>query len=123
VIVTMAVVGVVQVPIDQVVDMITVRYGFVSTTGAVNVIRGMALAGRASRAFGRIVVVDRQHMLFHLTVSTRVMQVPVMQIIDMVGVLESGVTTSGAVLVLVIGVQFVLRHHGPFEAMRFFDLR
>ena len=90
--------------IDEVVDVIAVWHRFVAATGAVNVIRGVTAALVARRAGVRVGRRHFESMLLDLTVAADVVQMPVVQIVNVVAVLDAGVLTVGAVLMVVIGV-------------------
>jgi hypothetical protein len=96
-VIAMITVRVVQPSIDQVVDMIAMRYRLMPTAGAVNMVR--------AAGFGRALVgvrgVYRELMLVHV-VAVHMMHVAVMEIIHMPVVPHRGVTAFRAVLVGVI---------------------
>ena len=94
----------VKMPIDEIVDVISVRYRFVSTARTVYVIGIVSPADVIGCAVGRIGVADFQRVLFDLAVRADVMHVTVVQIVNVVAVLDTGVFTVRAVLVIVIGV-------------------
>lgn len=93
-----------QVTINQVIDVITVRNRFVTATGTVNVtgiVAGTLVGGSASV---RIRVGHFQHVLFDLSVFADMVQMTIVQIVDVVAVLDAGVFAIGAVLVIVMSV-------------------
>jgi hypothetical protein len=115
VIVAMAAVRVMQVAVDEVVDVIAVRHRGMPATRAVYVTGFVARAGVSRRAGGRILGVDRQYVLFDLAAGDRVMQVAVVQVVDVIAVLDRGVSAVLAVLVIVMFVRFTgLRHGNSF---------
>ncbi len=95
-------VGMMQVPFHQVIDVITVRYGRMSTVRAVNVVFVMTLAV-VDDAPVRVDVRNRYDMLV-VVIFMGAVQVPVVQVSNMVPVLNGHVTAVRAVLV---GVVFV----------------
>jgi hypothetical protein len=103
-VVAVVAVRMVQVPVDEVVDVVAVRDRWVSAVGPVFVVGGVTAALVFGRASPRVRAADGQPMLFHFSVRQLVMQMPVMKIIDMPLVLDRGVTAIGTVLVSVIGM-------------------
>ena len=106
----MVAVLVVQTAIDDVVDVIAVRYGFVATTFAVNV----AVAGVNRMAAVRIGFIDTQCMLVVVAVVLMV-QVPVVQIIDVAFVFDGSVSAVCAVNVVMMFMGFT----GHFSLLMF----
>lgn len=102
-----------QTPVDHVVDVIAVRDRFVSAAGAVDV-AGLATGRHRVHAAVRILVADLDDMLVvvHLTVRlVWMVQVPVVQIVDVVAVADRLMTAAGTVRVVVIGMDMAgLRH-------------
>ena len=90
---------VMQTAVDDVVDVIAVRYSFVAATFAVNV----AVAGVNRMAAVRVGFIDAQCMFVVVAVVFMV-QVAVVQVIDVAVVLDGGVAAARAVLVCVVGV-------------------
>lgn len=80
-VVAVAVVGVVQMTVDQVVDVVTVRDGFVPAAFTVPVARRVGPAGVVGRAVGRVAAADAQAVLVHV-VRVRMVEVPVVQVVD-----------------------------------------
>jgi hypothetical protein len=108
VIIAVTVVRVMQVAIDEVVGVITVRDGLVAAATTVcGAATGVAFAVPLRRAPQRMSQVDSEHMLIDVT-CVRVMHVAVVQEVGVVIVLHGHVTTVGAVLVRVVGVGRVL---------------
>lgn len=100
---------VVQVTVDEIVDVIAVRHRRMPASGAMHVVLAVCLAIMPRGAVGRIPIADVQRMLIHM-VAVRMVQVPVVQIIDVTGVLDGSMSTSGAVLVGVTFVYLALAH-------------
>ena len=92
---------VVQTAVDDVVNVITVRYGFVATTFAVNV----AVAGVNRMAAVRIGFIDTQGVFIVVAVMLMV-QVAVVQIIDVAFVFDGSVAAVCAVNVVMMFVGF-----------------
>jgi len=102
-IIAMVAMGMVQVPIHQIVDVVAVRHRLVTATGAVlmpwlvpfaAVLRRAAI-GILRRHFDRVLV-DM--------VAVRMVQVPIVQKIDVVAMADGRMPTAGPVLVRMIGV-------------------
>ena len=94
---------VVQVAIDEVVNVVAMRHGFVAATGAVDVSRFVAAAVVVRRAGIRVGGADGDAVFMNV-VAMRVVQVAVVQVIDVAVVLDGGVAAARAVLVRVVGV-------------------
>lgn len=73
-VVAVGAVGVVQVPADEVVDVVAVRNPFVAAAVAVDVIAAVTAAGVIGRACGGVGVVDGDRVLDD-EVAIRVVQV------------------------------------------------
>ena len=99
---------VVQTTVDDVVNVIAVRYGFVTATFAVNV----AVAGVNRMAAVRIGFIDTQCMLVVVAVVLMV-QVPVVQIIDVAFVFDGSVAAVCAVDVVMMFVGFAGHFFSP----------
>ena len=108
VVVAVVTVRVMQMAVDEIVDVVAVWDRFVAAVGAVNMVGVVTGAIVCGCACVRIRVGHLEHVLFDLTVFTNVMQMPVVQVIDMVAVLDAGVFAVRTVLVIVMGVQ--VRH-------------
>ena len=108
VVVTMTAVWMVQVGIHEVIDMVVVRYRFMAAIGAVNV-SGLVTRGRCSAAVG-VSAADFDNVLIDV-IAVRVMQMPVVQVIDMPVVFHGRVAAAGAVVMIVIRMNFVLAHN------------
>ncbi len=110
VMVAVAVVRVMQVAIDEIVDVIAMRHRIVSTAGAVNVI-GRVAGARMAVAAGRGIRGCHGEVVLHNdAVGFLMMQMAVMQVIDVATVLQCDVPTTGTVCVIVIG----MFRHGRF---------
>ena len=110
-IITMVAVRMVQMPIDEVVDVVPVRNSFVSAARPVNVSGIVTAAGMPrSTGFG-IGITDRQRVLFNVSTFGLVMKVAIVQIIDMIVVLDRLVATVFAMFVVVICMFVTLFSH------------
>ena len=111
VVVAMIAVWVMQVAVDQIVDMIAVRYRLMSASGPVNVIRGMGATTMGRCTLIRIFRADLDPMLVYV-VAMWMMQMPIMQIVDVVAVPDSGMAAVRAMLMVMVGmVVFVACAH------------
>lgn len=107
VMVTVAVVGVVQVAVHQIVHVVAVRHGRVATIGAM-LMRGIVPGAIVRGAIGRIGRADFQGALVVVPVM-RTVEVSVVQIVDVVAVLHRRVAAAGAVGMVVLFV-YVVAH-------------
>jgi hypothetical protein len=82
----MAIVLMMQMAVDDVIDMIAMRDRFVTTAWTVDVIGRVAAAPVAGRTNVGVHVRHFQLMLFDHAVGILMMQMPVVQVIDMIGV-------------------------------------
>lgn len=96
-------VGVVQVAIDQIVDMVTVGHGFVTAARTVNVAWLVAVANVCGGTGGWVGGAHSDDVLVHM-VTVGVVQMAVVQIVYMAIVTHSGVAAAWTVLVGVVGV-------------------
>lgn len=99
----MVAVRVVQVAVDQVVDVVTVRDGFVAATGAMDVAGLVAAAFVLGRAAVGVGGRDRDHVLVDV-VAMRMVQVAVVQVVDMTVMPDGRVAAAGAMGVVMVGV-------------------
>ena len=99
---------VMQTAVDDVVDVIAVRYSFVAATFAVNV----AVAGVNRMAAVRVGFIDTQSMLVVVAVVLMV-QVAVVQIIDVAFVLDGSVAAVCVVNVVMMFVGFAGHFFSP----------
>jgi len=101
--------GVMQVPVDQVVDVVTVGNGLVTAAGTVLVIGIVAAAHVARGTVVGVRLVDLDAALVHV-IAVRPVQVAIVQVADVVAVLDRSVAALGAVIVVV----FVAGHGALF---------
>jgi hypothetical protein len=97
---------VVQVAVDQVVDVIPMRYRLVTASRSVLVPRLVPRAAMLRRAAVGILGRHLDHVLVDM-IAVGMMQVPIVKIVDVLAVLDGLVPAIGAVLVRMIGVLWV----------------
>jgi len=107
VMITVSVVWVMQMSVDKVVDVVSVRHSLMAAAWTVDVIRCMSGTGVAGRTRRGIRSAHGQRVLFHLAIRRLMMQVAIMQVVDMAVVLDSHMPTAGTVLMVMVGM---LRH-------------
>jgi len=100
---------VVQVPVDDVASVVAVGHRLVPA------IRPVHMAGFMTGAIVRlaplgVVLAHFERVLFDAPVRLRMMKVPVVDEVDVVAVLELGVSTSFAVRVVVVFVFVIVVH-------------
>jgi hypothetical protein len=99
------------VAVDEIVDVVPVRHRFVTAPRSVDVVRLVAAAVVARRTLVRIFRTDFKRMLVYV-IAVRMMQMAVVQIIDVTVVLDCGMPTVRAMLMIVLGVmRFVANAH------------
>jgi hypothetical protein len=82
-----------QVAVDQIVEMITVRDRFMTAAGPVDVIDIMAAAGMTITALSWIAFGDSNCVLFDYPILDRMMKMPFVQVVNMAIVFHSRMTT------------------------------
>lgn len=100
-VVAVVAVGVVEVAVDQIVDVVAVGHGLVSAAGAVDMAVLVTGAPVFRGASGRVRLADLDHVLVHV-VSVGVMEVAVVEVVHVVPVLDGDVAALGAVDVVVV---------------------
>ncbi len=105
---------VVQVAIDQIVHMVTVRHSRVTAARPMNVIRSVRGAGVFRRASVRIGRRDRKHVLIHV-VAMRMVEMTIVEIVDVPVMQHRHMATFGAVLMF-MGVVMALIAFGHVRA-------
>jgi hypothetical protein len=103
----MAAMGMMQVALDQVIDMVAVRHGLMAAARTVFVASLMAAAIMVRGAGVGIVGGHVDHMLVEM-VAVRVMQVAVVEIVHVIAVPDRGVAATWSVLVRVVVMDLVL---------------
>ena len=101
----------VQVPIDEIIDMGAVRDRFMAATRAVDV-SSFVTRGRRGAAVG-LSGADFDDVFIDV-IAVRMMQMPVVQVIDMPIVFHCRVTAAGAVVMIVMRMNFVIAHNYSF---------
>lgn len=99
VIVAMAIMGMVEMPINQVIDMIAVRNCLVAAGRTMDMCRFVVATIVSRRAGIRIALADGNRMFSHHSAFLLVAQVPFVQVIDMSIVFDLQMPAIGAVLV------------------------
>ena len=117
-VVAMVTVRMVQVAVDQVVDVVTVRDGFVATTGTMDVAGLVAAAFVLGRAAVGVGGRDGDHVLVDV-VAMRMVQVTVVQVVDMTVMPDGRVAAAGAMGVVMVGVmgQLAFAHDDLLSAI------
>lgn len=100
---------VMQVAVDEVVDVVTVRNGLMAAARTVDVVAAVAGARMLRCADSRIGAANLERALVHMSLVEAV-QVTVVQIVDVIAVAHGAVTAVGAVLVGVVVVDAMSRH-------------
>lgn len=102
-----------QVAVHDVIDVIAVRHGFMATAVAVQMTRFVARALVRRAAFG--ILPRHFEAMLVVMAFVRVMQMPVVQVIDMAVVLDRGVAAIRAVRVVGVIVLNVLAGHNALQ--------
>ena len=102
-IVAVVAMGVMQMPVDEIVDVIAMRHRFVAAAGPVDMIGLMTGAAMLRRAGIGIPRRDIDLMLVDV-ILMRMMQMTVMQIVDMIAMAQRDVTAARTVRMAMIGV-------------------
>jgi hypothetical protein len=103
---------VMQMTIDQIVRMVTVRDSLMATARPMAVRCVMSAATMIGCTTVWIRGAYRKHVLIHM-IFVRMMQMAIMQIVDVAIVTNSGVAAAGSVLMRVIRVnRMIVRSHG-----------
>ncbi len=99
VIVTVVTVRMMQVTIHKIIDVVAMGNGFVSTAGTVDVIGVVTVARVLRRAVCGVLGVHVERVTFDAVVS-RMMQVTIVEVVDVVVVLDGLVTAIRTVFVI-----------------------
>ncbi len=100
-IIAMIAMRVVQMAVDDVIDMVSMRNSLVSAAWTMNMARRMPRTRVGRCALVRIGGRHLDRMFFHRTIRIGMVQVPVMDVVDMTLMLNLRVTTSRAMLMRV----------------------
>jgi hypothetical protein len=95
--------GMVQVTVDEIVDMIAMRDRFVAAARSMNVSSVMSGAAMVWRATIRVLVAHFNAMFVHM-IRARMVKMAIVEIIHMAAVPDSNVAAAGSMHVIVIGV-------------------
>ncbi len=112
----MAVVRVVEVAVDQVVDVVTVGHGLVSAALAMPVAGIVRAAGVIRRALRRVRAPDRETVFVHV-VGVRMVQVAIVQVVRMTIVTHGGVAAAITVDVFVTVVSIAGQGQSPLPSL------
>ena len=96
-VIAMAVVLMVQMPVYQIVHVISMRYRFMSTVWTMNMVCSMTRASMTAGASCWISLSNIQRMFYDNSIAVLMMQVTVMEVIDMVAMDNAGVAAVCAV--------------------------
>jgi hypothetical protein len=107
-VVTVAIVLVVQVTVDEVVDVIAVGNCGMSATWAMDMVRAVGRATVPPGACRRILLGNLQDMLLDPTVCGRMVQVSIVEVVDVTVVLNCGMPAVFAMNMVVV---FVMVRH------------
>ena len=98
VVVAVAAVGVMEMSVDEIVDVVSVGNGFVTAAGAVDMGGVMSAAGVFRGADGRVERRESNAVLVDVAVM-QVVQMTIVEIVDVIVVPDGGVAAAGFVLV------------------------
>jgi hypothetical protein len=99
-----------EMPVDQVVDVVAVGHGLVSAVGSVSVAGVVAGALVVGGALFGVLVADAHGVLLDRAVGSDVVQMAIVDVVDVALVGQRGVAAVAAVDVSVVGVA----HGVPF---------
>ncbi len=105
----MPIVGMVKMTVHQIIDVVTVRHGFVPASGAVLVACLMGTTGVIGRAVSRVRRADREAVLIRV-VLVGMMEMPIVQVIGVIRMAHGHMTAVFLVNVLVVFVSFAGHH-------------
>lgn len=98
--IAMSLARIVQVPIYNVVDVITMRHTFMSTAFAMHVSGFMSFTGVVGSTVAGVTRINRKRTLVYMAIMV-MMKMTVMHVIDVLAMLDGGMTTTFAMLVFV----------------------
>lgn len=111
-VVAVAIVRVMEVTIHEIVDVVAVRDGRMPAVGTMDMPGIVAVARVVWRTLCRVGAVHVQDMLIHM-VAVRMVEVPIVEVVDVVIVRDGSMPTVGPVDVRVIRVN--LARHGDLQ--------
>ena len=97
----MAVMRMVQVTINQIIDVVAMGYRFVAAAWSVYVVRVVVAAGMLRGAAVRVLLRHRNYVLFDGPVFSLVVQMPIVEIVRVAVMLDRRMAASGSVLMIV----------------------
>ena len=110
-IIAVTVVLVVQMPIDEVIDVIPVGNGWMPATRSVHVPGFVTVANVPACASRRVRGADFNRVLFDLSGRSRMVQMPVVQVVHVPIVLDGGMAAALAVHMVVVVMMIVVGRH------------
>lgn len=102
-VVAVATVGMMQMAIDEVVDVVAVGNGFVAAAGAVDMSGVMRATGVPRGAGSRVGGGEADRVFVDMTVM-KMVQMAIVQIVDVIFMLDGGMTAAGGMLVGMFGM-------------------
>lgn len=108
--ITVSLMGIVEMPVYQVANMISVGHRFMATARSVDVVVAMCIALVAPGTSTGILLAHFQLMLVVMAFMG-MMEVPVVKVIDVVLVLNGGMSAIGAMFMVVILVFFTAHRY------------
>ena len=118
----MIAVGMVQVPLHEVIHVISVGHGRVPASRAVDVVLGVTLALVAGGAGGGIGGGDLDDVLIHVSL-VRMVEVAIVQVVHVPLMLDGEVAAAWSVLMGVVGVSLTMAHKVSWWAHGWVRLR
>lgn len=100
-IITVVTMRMVQAAVDQITNMVAMWNGLMSAAGAMDMTRLMPFTRLAGRTDVGIAVADLNEVFVYM-VTMHVMQVPIMQVINVIAVLDGGMSAARPMLVRMI---------------------
>ncbi len=107
----MAIVRMVKMTVDEIVDMIAVWDRFVAAVGAMDMGAVVSTALVVRGADRGIRWREGDDMLINMAV-VEMMKMTIVKVIDVIVVLDGGMTATGCVLMIVTGMSITFRHSG-----------
>lgn len=107
----MVAVGVMQVPVDQVVDVIAVGHRLMPAARAVHVVGRVRAAAVVGRAAVRVDVGHLDAMLLDHVALFGMVEVPIVQVVDVILVLNGDVAAVWTMLVATVVVMIMKVRH------------
>jgi hypothetical protein len=118
VIVAMISVGMVQMAIDQIIDVIAMWNFLMPAVRAMHVLFVMAAAIMVGGTCRRILGRDREDMLDDRAVGVGVVKMAVVQVIDVPLMVNRGMAATGAVPMIMMAVYFSVMRHNDFLSLK-----